>query len=211
MQRRVVAGQEVEAWLDLLAAETPETGASAAAALVAACGAALVASVARRTARRAPDAAERLDVVAREADEARSVVLGLADRDAAAYHRTLEAYRLPQDSDDDRRERLRALQAALQELLEIQLDLARRSAYLLGLAEEVTADADANAVADGLGAAAALYAATLASVANAEVNAFAILDEERREELRATCRALTERAGTILEGTQARFRARLSE
>jgi formiminotetrahydrofolate cyclodeaminase len=207
--RRVVAGEQVDAWLDALASASVEPGGGAFAALAAASGAALVEAVARRSLRRTDDG-DRLTEIVTEVASARPVLLALADRDAEAFRETIDAYRLPHDDDASRTHRLRILQEALDAAIDVQLDLARRSVYLLGLAEEVTREGDPNAAADGLSAAAALHAATAASVANAEINAFAIADDERRRELMETCRALRERAGSLLDEAQSTFATRIT-
>jgi formiminotetrahydrofolate cyclodeaminase len=207
--RRVVAGEQVDAWLDALASASVEPGGGAFAALAAASGAALVEAVARRSLRRTDDG-DRLTEIVGEVASARPVLLALADRDAEAFGATIDAYRLPHDDDPSRTHRLLVLQEALEAAIDVQLDLARRSVYLLGLAEEVTRDGDANAAADGLSAAAGLHAATVASVANAEINAFAIADDERRRELMETCRALRDRASSLLDEAQSTFANRIT-
>jgi len=208
--RRVVAGEQVDAWLEALASASVEPGGGAFAALSAASGSALVEAVARRTLRRGTDASGRLDDIVSEVAGARAVLLALADRDAEAFRATIDAYRMPHDDEDAKNRRLHVLQEALEEAVDVQLDLARRSVYLLGLAEEVTRNGDPNAAADGLSAAAALHAATVAAVANAEINAFAIADAERRAELMETCGLLRGRASSLLSDAQEAFRGRIA-
>jgi methenyltetrahydrofolate cyclohydrolase len=210
--RRVIAGEEVDAWLNALGAATSGPGAGAFAALSAAAGAALVESVANQTMRRAdPRTADpRLQAIADEAEAARPVLLGVADRDAAAFDAVVEANRLPRDSDEERARRLGELQRALESAVDSQLDLARRSVYLMGLAEEATSAGDPNAAADGIGAAAALHAATVCALANVEINAFAIVDELRRHELMDTCASLRQRADHVLDDVQQVFRVRIA-
>jgi formiminotetrahydrofolate cyclodeaminase len=208
--RRVVAGEQVDAWLEALASASVEPGGGAFAALSAASGSALVEAVARRTLRRGTDATGRLDDIVSEVAGARAVLLALADRDAEAFRATIDAYRIPHHDEEAKNRRLHVLQEALEDAVDVQLDLARRSVYLLGLAEEVTRNGDPNAAADGLSAAAALHAATVAAVANAEINAFAIADAERRAELMETCGLLRDRAGSLLSEAQETFRGRIA-
>lgn len=207
--RRVVAGEQVDTWLEALASASVEPGGGAFAALSAASGAALIEAVARRTLRRSDDGG-RLEAIVAEVAAARPVLLALADRDAEAFRATIDAYRLPHDDDEARTRRLLVLQEALEDAIDVQLDLARRSVYLLGLADEVTRDGDPNAAADGVSAAAGLHAATAASVANAEINAFAIADEDRRRELMETCLALRDRAGALLAEARSTFAGRIT-
>jgi formiminotetrahydrofolate cyclodeaminase len=119
------------------------------------------------------------------------------------------AARLPRDTEGERTERLVMLQSVLEDAVDVQLDLARRAVLLASLAEETSAAADPNVAADGLGAVAALHAAAVAALANVELNAFAIVDPARRDELTATCRALGDRATHMLRDARASFESRV--
>jgi formiminotetrahydrofolate cyclodeaminase len=207
--RRVVAGERIDVWLEALASETPEPGGGTFAALSAASGAALIAMVAHRTIRRYEDDDGRMHAIAAEADTARSVLLGLADLDAEAFQAIVEANRMPRETEKERLVRLAELQGALEEALDLHLDLARRAVYLSGLAREVVVDGDPNAAADGMAGAAALHAAAVAALANVQINAFAILDGTRRSELMETCDSLRTRADLMLAAVRDGFIRRL--
>ena len=210
--RRVVAGEQVDAFLDALASGSTEQGSGAYAAFSAAAGVALITSVARRTLRRLDaddEPTARLAEIADEADAARPALLALADRNAEIHEELALAARMPQESDEERTSRLVTLQSVLEDAVNVQLDLARRSVLLTGLAEEATIASDPNAAGDGLAAAAALHAAAHAALANVRLNAFAIADPGRRDELTETCAALGDRAARMLGGTRAAFERRV--
>jgi formiminotetrahydrofolate cyclodeaminase len=210
--RRVVAGEQVDTLLDALASGATEPGSGAFAALAAASGAALVTAVSHRTLRHrdADDPGTmRLTAIADEADAARPVLLASADRDAEVLHELAIAARMPQDTEDQRTARLVTLQSVLEDAVDVQLDLARRSVLLAGLAEEAMTASDPNAAADGLAAVAALHAAAVAALANVAMNAFAIVDPGRRDELTATCAALGDRAATMLDDARTAFEGRV--
>ena len=223
--RRVVADARVDVLLEAFASGAVEPGSGAFAALSAATGAALVATVARRTLRSAaPGSTPRMQEIADEADAARPVLLSLADRDAEANHAVMDAYRALRaepdpappdapgtDSDHDARmSRLHVVQEALENAVDVQLDLARRAVFLTGLAEEATLGGDPNAAAEGVSAAAALHAAAVAALATVELNAFAIVDDERRAELTDTCSSLRARAAQMLDGAREAFTRHVS-
>jgi formiminotetrahydrofolate cyclodeaminase len=151
----------------------------------------------------------RLTAIADEADAARPVLLASADRDAEVLHELAVAARMPQDTEDQRTARLVTLQSVLEDAVDVQLDLARRSVLLAGLAEEAMTASDPNAAADGLAAVAALHAAAVVALANVAMNAFAIVDPHRRDELTATCAALGDRAATMLDDARAAFDGRV--
>jgi len=209
---RAMADERVEGWLDALASGAIEPGSGAFAAFSAAAGAALVTSVVQQTLRRlsVEDAAvTRLAEIADGSEAARPALLGAADRDADVQHELALAARMPHGSEEQRTARLVTLQSVLEDAVDVQLDLARRSVLLAGLAEEATAAADPNVAADGLAAVAALHAAAVAALANVELNSFAIADPGRREELTATCDALGERAARMLDDAHAAFEDRV--
>lgn len=206
--RRVMAGEPIDLWLDAVASDLVEPAGEAFAALAGATGAALVGAVARRTLKRLgpePGGARMLEIQD-EADGARESFLQLADTNAEAYGSFLAILRTTPDTDDARTARLLALRDALEATIDGQLQIARRSVYLIGLAEEVTRLGDANTAADGLSAAASLHAATIAALADIEINAFAIAEPERKTELVETCASLRGRAGDLLMTVENAFR-----
>ena len=210
-EQEPMAGQGIAEWLELLASDAATPGGGAYAALSAAAGAALIGMTARLTVRKKDfaDVAERMQQLIAEADDARGVLLHLADRDADAFDRVMAAYRMPRDTDDERASRLHELQAALEGAAEVPLDVARRSVYLMGLAEEATTSGNPNAASDGMCAAAALHAATIAALANVQINAFAFVDETRRGELVDDVGRLRGRADGLLQQVEEAFRHRL--
>jgi len=210
-RQQPMAEQRITEWLVVLASDAPAPGGGAYAALSAAAGAALISMTARLTVRKKDlaEVAERMRQLIHEADEARGVLLELADRDAEAFGRVMDAYRMPRETDDERAGRLRELQSALEGAAEVPLDVARRSVYLMALAEEATTNGNPNAASDGMCAAAALHAATIAALANVQINAFAFVDETRRGELIDDVQRLRGRADGLLEQVDEAFRHRL--
>ncbi len=207
-----IASRSIGEWFDALAAEVPTPGGGAFAAIAGAGGAALVAMTARLTVHKAGFEAvtERMQQIIDEADEARVTLTDLADRDGVAFDRAMAAYKLPKDSDDKRTARLLELQAALEGAAEVPLTVARRAVYVMGLAEEVTENGNPNAASDGLSGAAALHAATVAALANVQINAFAFTDQVRRGELMDDVRRLRDRADALLADVDEAFRARVT-
>lgn len=204
------AEQRLVEWLGRLASDTPTPGGGATAAVAAAAGAGLIAMVGRLTVRKAgfEEVAARMQELIEEADRERSDLLALADRDAEAFDGVMAAYRMPRETDGERSERLHALQSALEHAAEVPLTVARRAVYLMGLAEDAIANGNPNAASDGFSAAAVLHAATLAALANVQINAFAFVDEVRRSELMDDCRHLRGRADQVLADADEAFTAR---
>jgi glutamate formiminotransferase / formiminotetrahydrofolate cyclodeaminase len=208
-----IADQTVDSFLARLASDEPTPGGGSAAAVAGAAGAALVAMVGRLTAGKkgyeAVDA--RMGKIAADADAARGELLGLADRDAEAFDAVMAAFRLPKGTQEEKAERRAAVQRAFSGAAQVPLDVARRAASLLSLAEEVVRTGNANAASDGAAAAHLLAAATRTALANVEINAASITDEAEAGALRTEAAELDRSAGRALEAAVEAFHRRLDQ
>ena len=195
-----LSGQRLQRFLDDLASDAPTPGGGAWAGVAAAAGAALIAMVARLTLKKKgyEDVAGRMAALAEECDEERHILMGLADRDAAAYREVMAAYKLPKDSPEQEHTRAFTLQKALENAADVPLEVARRSVYLMGLAEEAIQTGNPNAASDAYSAAAALHAAALSALANVDINAITFVDKTRQRELSDSAGSLRNRAQLIL-------------
>jgi formiminotetrahydrofolate cyclodeaminase len=195
-----LAGQRLQRFLDELASDAPTPGGGAWAGVAAAAGAALIAMVARLTLKKKgyEEVAGRMATIAEECDEERHVLMGLADRDVAAYRDVMAAYKLPKDTPEQEHTRSFTLQRALEAAADVPLEVARRSVYLMGLAEEAIQTGNPNAASDAYSAAAALHAAALSALANVDINAITFVDKTRQRELSDSASSLRSRAQSIL-------------
>jgi formiminotetrahydrofolate cyclodeaminase len=195
-----LAGQRLQRFLDELASDAPTPGGGAWAGVAAAAGAALIAMVARLTLKKKgyEEVAGRMAAIAEECDEERHILMGLADRDAAAYRDVMAAYKLPKDTPEQEHTRSFTLQRALEAAADVPLEVARRSVYLMGLAEEAIHTGNPNAASDAYSAAAALHAAALSALANVDINAITFVDKTRQRELSDSANSLRNRAQSIL-------------
>jgi formiminotetrahydrofolate cyclodeaminase len=195
-----LGGQRIQRFLDELASDAPTPGGGAWAGISAAAGASLIAMVARLTLKKKgyEEVAGRMAAIAEECDEERHVLVGLADRDAAAYREVMAAYRLPKETSEQEHTRAFTLQRALENAADVPLEVARRSVYLMGLAEETIQTGNPNAASDAYSAAAAWHAAALAALANVDINAITFVDKTRQRELSDSATSLRNRAQSIL-------------
>jgi methenyltetrahydrofolate cyclohydrolase len=162
----------VPAYLDELAAGTPTPGGGSAAALAGAMGAALVSMVANYTVGRprfAPVEGEVREALT-EAEAARARLAALMAEDEQAYAAYTAATRLPRGTEEEQRERARAMQAALRRAAGPPLAMAGVCRRVLDLAG-VVAGAGNPLLASDAGVAALLAEAGLrASAVNVRVN-----------------------------------------
>jgi glutamate formiminotransferase/formiminotetrahydrofolate cyclodeaminase len=206
-----IAGQEIAAFLETLASDSPTPGGGAVAGLEGAAGAALISMVARLTVGR--EAYEEVQGVMHgllaEAEAARPAFLALADRDADSFRAVMAAFAMPKADDRQRAERSAAIQRAYEGAARVPLDVARRAVVLLEAALTATRSGNANAASDGLSAACTLHAATHSALANVAINAAGLKDEQVARELASEAAELGARADEILAAARAAFSTRI--
>lgn len=207
IEQMPTAGSRLGTYLEELASDQPTPGGGAWAAVSAAAGAALVAMVARLTIKKKgyEDVVDRMRAIADECDDERYTLLTLADRDAEAYRDVMAAYKLPKTTPEEQHTWSTTLQKALERAADIPLEVARRSVYLMALAEETLTSGNPNAASDALSAATSLHAAALSALANVDINAITFLDKTRQQELSDSANSLRHRAQSLLRDVSEAF------
>ncbi len=197
--------------LDDVASSAPTPGGGSVAALAGAMGASLVAMVCRLTLGKKgyEDVQEATKEHLATAEAMRQRFQDLADADAAAYDAVSQAFRMDRATEEAKRARSQAIQAALRGAADIPLETATASLALLKLTVQVARVGNVNALCDA-GVASHLALASLHGARlNVEINLASLKDEayvaatrRRLGELRqegevqheATLAALQERA-----------------
>jgi len=183
-------------FMDMVASREPAPGGGASAAVAVALAAALTAMAARFSADHLADA----ETIADRAEELRNRVMPLAQADAAAYGRVLDAYRTPRD-DEKRRRRIRE---ALSEAADVPLSIAEVGVEVAGNAARLVEEGNPNLRGDAVTAAALAKAGVRAAATLVEINVSAGgADDDRLSrvvQLLATMAAAQE----VVEGTEAR-------
>jgi formiminotetrahydrofolate cyclodeaminase len=189
-------GQPLGSFLDLVASREPAPGGGASAAVTVALAAALTAMAARFSTEHLADA----DELAARADGLREEVVPLAQADAAAYGRVLDAYRTPRDDEEGRRRKIRD---ALTEAADVPLSIAGIGAEVAGNAARLVEEGNPNLRGDAVTAVALAGAGVRAAVTLVEINVSAGGDDDGRLARAAEFRA-TAAAQEAAEGAGAR-------
>ena len=202
----------VEGFLEALASAAPTPGGGSVAAVSGATGAALISMVGRLTAGKKgfEHVAARMHELIVEADSARATLLALADRDAAAFDDVMVAYRMPKQTDEQKVGRTAAIQAALTGAAEVPMEVARRSAQLLPLAQEALEHGNANAASDALAAVHSLHTAIQIALANVVINVTSLHDAAQRERMHAEADRLRMGAVSSLAHARQAFAGRIA-
>lgn len=184
-------------FMDMVASREPTPGGGASAAVAVALAAALTAMAARFSADHLADA----ETIADRVEELRNRVMPLAQADAAAYGRVLDAYRTPRDDDEKRRRRIRE---ALSEAADVPLSIAEVGVEVAGNAARLVEEGNPNLRGDAMTAAALAKAGVRAAATLVEINVSAGgADDDRLsrvDQLLATMAAAQE----VVEGAEAR-------
>jgi formiminotetrahydrofolate cyclodeaminase len=187
-------------FMDMVASREPTPGGGASAAVAVALAAALTAMAARFSADHLADA----ETIADRAEELRNRVMPLAQADAAAYGRVLDANRTPRD-DDEKRRRIRE---ALSEAADVPLSIAEVGVEVAGNAARLVEEGNPNLRGDAVTAAALAKAGVRAAATLVEINVSAGgADDDRLsrvDQLLATMAPAQE----VVEGTEARSRGK---
>jgi methenyltetrahydrofolate cyclohydrolase len=199
-----VHDHSLDSFLDALASGDPEPGGGAAAALQVALGAALVGMVCELTLgrERYRDAWPLMREVSERVGTLRAVARALVDRDATAFGKVSEAYRLPKDTDDQRAERAERIEVALRGAAEVPLETAATAAEVLTLAERSMEGSNPTVRSDIGVAVLAARGGLDAGALNVRVNLALMRDTAYAEEVERRLSALVgparEQAGRVL-------------
>jgi methenyltetrahydrofolate cyclohydrolase len=186
-------------FIDMVASREPAPGGGASAAVAVALAAALTGMAARFSMDHLADA----ETIADKAEELRSRVMPLAQADAAAYGRVLDAYRIPHD--DDEEERRGRIREALSEAADVPLSIAEVGVEVVGNAARLAEEGNPNLRGDAVTAAVLAAAGVRAAATLVEINVSAGGADDRLprvDQLLATMAAVQE----VVEGTEVRSR-----
>jgi formiminotetrahydrofolate cyclodeaminase len=172
-------------FLQQTASSEPLPGGGCTAALNAALAAGLAEMVANLTIGRKEFQAveEEMIKIAKTAGDLRKKLQNDIDRDAQAYQEVLTAFKLPKNTDDDKKQRSDAIQQAFKNAATVPLGVARDALKIMNLASRAIKNGNPNAVTDGAVAVLAARTAAIAATYNVKINLGAIKDSDFVEEL----------------------------
>ena len=159
-------------FLDALASGDPTPGGGSASAYSAAMAASLVAMVGRVTVGKSKYAQVEGEMwlMVEEASEFQQSMEEAVVKDADAFDEYMKARRLPRDTEQEKSERIKAIQAASINAAKVPLDVARGSLKILQLAIKAAELGNVNAISDAGTAAALAKAAISGAGFNVRIN-----------------------------------------
>jgi formiminotetrahydrofolate cyclodeaminase len=120
---------------------------------------------------------EDMQEIAQAAADLRTKLQNDIDNDAQAYQAVLAAFKLPRNTDDQKKQRSDAIQQAFKTAATVPLGVARNAIKIMDLAARAITNGNPNAVTDGAVAVLAARTAALAAIYNVKINLSAIKDK----------------------------------
>ena len=171
--------ENLQSFLDALASNAPAPGGGAAAALMGATGAALVSMVCNLTLGKPKYAAVAGDMqsLLAQSEALRERLTRMMEDDQAVFKTLMSAYGLPKESDEEKAERKRAIQAALKRATEVPLACARACTEVIALSREAAEKGNLQVVSDAGVAVTAAEAGLKSAALNVWINVPGIEDK----------------------------------
>ena len=187
---------KVTDFVDEVSRESPAPGGGSIAALAGSLGAALASMVSNLTANKR--GSEKVDDILNDAadklQEIKNALVKAVDDDTNAFNTYMDARRLPNKTDEEKKAREDAMQAGLKQAVMVPLGTAQRSFEAIEIAEVVAKNGNPASITDvGVGAQSA-YTGVLGGIYNVLINLKDITDKKFNEEMRKTCAELKEKA-----------------
>jgi formiminotetrahydrofolate cyclodeaminase len=175
----LLANLRIVEFFERTASSAPVPGGGSIAALSAAASASLSEMVANLTiGKKGYETIENdMKEIARNAFNYRGKIVQDIDRDSDAFNDVVSAYRLPKDTEEDRRNRNRAIQDGLKNAAIVPLSVAKDAFKLMELAGELVRNANKAAVTDAAVAAMMARTAVLSALYNVKINLVSITDK----------------------------------
>ena len=163
-----------------VASDSPAPGGGSVSALTAASGAALISMLANltKTKKGYEEVHAEMEQIVKDCTEAAEKFLKILDEDTKAFDAYMIALRMPKDTEEQKSERLAAMQKAAKGATEVPLTLAREAFKLAQKAEYVLKHGNTNALSDGAVALLMLRAGVIGAIYNVRINLGLIKDQE---------------------------------
>lgn len=176
----------IKAFLEKVASGEPVPGGGSVSALCGALSAALAVMVAHITAGKTNDKAveAKMSEIIDTAKKIQAVFTEDIDRDSVAYATVMKAYRMPKETDQEKKERQNAVQEALKEAARVPLEVAEMGIRILNLAEALVREGNQNAITDAVVSGLMARSAIIGALYNVKINILSIKDATFRDRLK---------------------------
>ncbi len=184
--------KKVSNFLDELASNSPTPGGGSVAALAGALGAALISMVGNLTVgkKKYEDVEEAIKKIIGSSEKLRYELSQLIEEDVKVFNNFMATYKMPRETEDEKKMRTEKIQEALIEAARVPLRVAYKCMEILSLSKEVAEKGNVNLVSDAGVAALMAEAALESAILNVKINLKMIKDEKVRTELSSSIKEI---------------------
>lgn len=177
------ADVSIKTFLDNVSSREPTPGGGSVSALCGALSCALAEMVAQITAGKTNDKTidKKMSEILETASKLKKVFTENIDRDSAAYKAVMKAYRMPKETDHEKKERQNEIQEALKEASRVPLEVAEMGMRSLNHAETLVKEGSQNAITDAVVGALLARSAIIGALYNVRINLLSIKEASFRD------------------------------
>ncbi|MCX7694626.1 MAG: cyclodeaminase/cyclohydrolase family protein [Caloramator sp.] len=184
----------IEKFLEDLASSSPAPGGGAVAALSGALSASLSSMVMNLTVNKkkfmeySDDVKNKFNDYLIKCEELRKEFMGYIEKDVEAFNLVMQAYKMPKETEDEKKERNRAIQRALIEAYSVPYSVADTAFSMFDMVDFISEYGNKNAITDAGVAAIQIFAAIEAAVLNVRINLAGIEDIDLVSDVDMNCK-----------------------
>lgn len=195
-----------------LASDSPAPGGGSVAALSGALGAALISMVCRLTIGKKgyEEAQTFMEKALADGGQLQSLLIDLVDQDTQAFNEVMAAFKLPKETEEEKRRRADVIQSAYQKAAEVPFEIGRVCLTVIELAASILPQANINAISDIGVASQAAYAGLESAVMNVRINLPSIKDQAYVERHSREVAEFLRRGGETNQSTYQQVNAKLA-
>ncbi len=170
----------INSFIDNLSSKNAVPGGGSASALAASVGASLIIMVTNLTIDRKNylDVSDKMKDIREKVTINRDILTKLIDEDSNGYSAVMDAFKLPKETEEDKKTRSKAIQDALVVAANVPLEIARVSLDTFKYVSFVYNNGNKNALSDAKVAAVMLRSAIFGAIYNVEINVDSLKDKE---------------------------------
>jgi methenyltetrahydrofolate cyclohydrolase len=176
----------IKIFLDNVASGEPTPGGGSVSALCGTLSVSLAEMVARITSGKTNDKVveAKMSEILETASKLRKIFAEDIDRDSTAYAAVMKAYKMPKETEREKKERQNTVQEALKEAARVPLEVAEMGMRALSLAETLVKEGNQNAITDAAVAALMARSAIIGALYNVRINLLSIKDATFRDRVK---------------------------
>jgi formiminotetrahydrofolate cyclodeaminase len=195
------AEQPLRHFLDKLCSNSPEPGGGSASALTGATAASLSGMLAALTVNKKgyENVRHEMEEYLDKAKNLKEELLALLQKDTEAFDDASKAFKLPKDSEEEKKKRAEAIEAGLKKATEVPLAIMERCLDVSRLASEVLKKGNEMAISDGAISALFAEAACIGAMINVLINFSWMKDKEYIEGVEKRVEVILKEASRIKE------------